>query len=84
MNATIKQIESLENEVPYTLFNRSGVKFNEKFLNEVVLEHGHETTINGITFIAYHYNAEKTSFCFGVKMRGSKNTRSNTSQIRTK
>ena len=83
-NMTTKKIESLKEEVPYKLFNRSGVKFNEKLLDEVVLEDGHKTIINGIEFIAHKYNAEGNKFCFGVKMQNVSNYRSNTSQIRVK
>jgi hypothetical protein len=83
MEATIKNIESLQNEKPYRLFNRSGVKFNEKYLNEVVLEHRHVTIINGIQFTAYAHNEAKTVFCFSVKMRGIENERSNTSQVKS-
>lgn len=53
MKTTVKNIEELKNESAYTLFNRGGAKFNEKYLDNVVLENLHKTVINDVEFVAY-------------------------------
>ena len=81
METIVKNVESLKNEIPYALFNRSGIRINEKFIEEVSKTPYQKTIINGIEFTTIPYNKEQTKICFRVKMR-SGNTRSNTSQTR--
>ena len=40
----------LANETPYFLFNKNGVKFNEKFLDNIELVNNKTTIINGVKF----------------------------------
>ncbi len=70
----------LVNETPYFLFNKTGVKFNEKFLDNIELVNNKTTIINGVKFKAHAYNDDE--FYFSVKMENSNNWRSNTSQLR--
>ncbi len=70
----------LVNETPYFLFNKNGVKFNEKFLDNIELVNNKTTIINGVKFKAHAYN--DVEFYFSVKMKNSNNWRSNTSQLR--
>jgi hypothetical protein len=80
MKTTVKNIEELKNENAYTLFNRGGAYFNEKFLDHVVLEHMHKTSINGVEFIAVRASQEN-GFTFKVQTpNGGK--RQNTTQVR--
>lgn len=74
-------IESLKSENPYTLFNKGGVKFNEKYLDNVELENNCITIINGVEFKAHSYNENLFYFSIKTPYGGS---RSNTSQLRNK
>lgn len=80
----IIHVDNLEDQVPYWMFNSSGIKFNEEYLKHVVLENRKITVINNVPFIAYIFNREGTKYCFGVKMRFGNSWRQNSSQVITK
>lgn len=66
-DTTIIEKEGLKKENPYSLFNRGGARFNEKYLDFVILKNNHKTIINGVEFTAHKYNKKGDIFYFEVK-----------------